>query len=439
MQFEVKHDRRNKWGIVNDLLKDACSSLLVAGVGDLVRRDELLLDRAQADEAGEQVSATSLVVRTTGTGTTKRLLANNGTGALAVDVEVTGGVAEGLICYFKGLAVLREHGASQAIFTGLVNLLGDTSEFGLGGIAVGVDDEDGAEELASDKRVVGVGCAVDGGLDVPALGRVIGASSNQLKLGIVLGFVDDLAELVERCLVDNGTAEVGELRRRADLQVLGLSSDLLHELIGDRGSHVCARCSTALLALEFECATNGLDSGIAHVGRLVNKVEVLAASFSDDAGVAAVLASRNSCGDLAIQVAEDVGATGEVESSEVGMVKNSLGHLFSFTRNKLDHVLGQTCLEQDLVDEPVGRNGRWGRLPDDNVAHQRRGTSQVTTNGGKVEGTDSIDESLQRAVFNAAIPVSIHFLFQVVQRIKLTSKHQAHCARAAAHTDPRHT
>ena len=169
MQFQVKHDRRNKWGIVNDLLKDAWSNLLVARVGNLVRRDELLLDRAQADEAGEQVSATGLVVRTTGTRTTERLLANNSTGALAVDVEVTGGVAEGFVRNFKGLAVLGEHGASQAIFTGLVDLLGDTSEVGLGGIAVGVDDEDGAEELAGKKGVVGVGCAVDSGLDVPDL------------------------------------------------------------------------------------------------------------------------------------------------------------------------------------------------------------------------------------------------------------------------------
>lgn len=394
MQFEAKHDRRNKGGIVNDLLKDACSNLLIAGVGNLVRRDELLLDRAQADEAGEQVSATSLVVRTTGTGTTERLLANNSTSALAVDVEVTGGVAEGFIRHLKGLAVLREHGASQAIFTGLVNLLGDTSEISLGGIVVGVDDDDGAKELASEKGVVGVGCAVDRRLDVPALGRVIGASSNQLKLGVVLGFVDDLAKLVERCLVDNGAAEVRELRRRADLQVLGLSSDLLHELIGDRGSHVCARGGTALLALEFECATNSLNSGVAHVGRLVNKVEVLAAGFSNNARVAAVLARGNPIGDLAIQAAENVGATGEKESREVGVVKNSLGHLFGLTRNKLDNVLGQTCLEQDLVDEPVGRNGRWGRLPEDNVTHQRRSTSQVTTNGGKVERADSVNETL---------------------------------------------
>lgn len=440
MQFQVKHDRRNKWGIVNDLLKDAWSNLLVARVGNLVRRDELLLDRAQADEAGEQVSATGLVVRTTGTRTTERLLTNNSTGALAVDVEVTGGVAEGFVRNFKGLAVLGEHGASQAIFTGLVDLLGDTSEVGLGGIAVGVDDEDRAEELAGKKGVVGVGCAVNSGLDVPALGRVIGASSNQLKLGVILGFVDDLAKLVERRLVDNGTAEVRELRRRADLQVLSLSSDLFHELIGDRGSHVRARCSTALLALEFERTTNGLDGGIAHVGRLVNKVEVLATSLSDNAGVAAVLASSNSGRDLAIQVAEDVGATGEVESSEVGVVKNSFGHLFSFTRNKLDNVLGQTCLEQDLVDQPVGRDGGWGRLPDNNVTHERRSTSQVTTNSSEVERTDGIDESLQRAVFNAASLVSILFLFtQVVHHTKLTSKHQTHCARAAAHTDPRHT
>lgn len=66
---------------------------LVAGVLDLGQGSKLLLDSSDVDEAGQQVLATSLVVGTTGSRTTKGLLADNGTSALAVDVEVASSVS----------------------------------------------------------------------------------------------------------------------------------------------------------------------------------------------------------------------------------------------------------------------------------------------------------------------------------------------------------
>ena len=103
------------------------SKLSIAGVSNRVRRHKLLLDRSQRHKPAQQVSAASLVVRATGTRTTEGLLADNGSGALAVDVEVTGGVAEGVAGAGDDVAVLCEDGARQAVFAGVVDLLADAA------------------------------------------------------------------------------------------------------------------------------------------------------------------------------------------------------------------------------------------------------------------------------------------------------------------------
>lgn len=330
------------------------------------------------------------------------MLTDNGTGALAVDVEVTGSVAESVICLAEGLAVLREHGSGQTILASLVNLLADLGEVGLGGVVVGVDDKDGTEELTGQKRVIGVGSVVDGRLNVPALGGVVGTTSQELELRVVLGLVDHLRQLVERSLMDDRTAEVGKIGWLTDLELLGLGGNLLQELIGDGSGDVCAGSSTALLSLEFEGSTDGLDDRVADIGRLVNEVEVLSAGFTNNARVAAVLALSNAVGDLAIEATEHAGATSEVKSSELGVVEDSVGNLLRVTRDELDDILRETSLQEDLVNEPVGRNGGRRGLPDNDITHQSRGTSQVAANGSEVERTDSIDESLQGTVLDTA-------------------------------------
>lgn len=124
------------------------SSLRIAGVFNLVGRNEFLLDRAQADEPREQVPAAGLIVGSACAGTAEGLLADNCTGALAVDVEVTRCVAESILRNVNGLAVLREDGAGETVLAGLVDLLADLGKVSLCGVVVGVHDQDGAEELA---------------------------------------------------------------------------------------------------------------------------------------------------------------------------------------------------------------------------------------------------------------------------------------------------
>ena len=373
----------------------------VARIGNGVCGDILLLDGAQADEAGHQVGAAGLVIGTASTGTAEGLLADNGTSALAVDVEVTSGVAEGLICDLDGGTVLGEHGTGQTVGAGAVNLVTDLGEVGLGGVVVGVDHKNGTEELTGQERVVGVGSTVDSRLDVPALGRVVRSTSEELELGVILSLINDTGKLVEGALVDDGAAEVGELSGFTDVDLLHFSDNLLGEVLGDGRGNVCARSGTALLALELESTTNGLDRGVADIRGLVNQVEVLATGLANNARVATVLAIRHTLGDLAVQHTEDISASSEVKSSELAAVEDGASDLLSITRNKLDNILGQTGLEQDLVHEPVGGNSSGRGLPDDDVTHQGGGTSQVTADGSEVEGADSVHETLERTVLSA--------------------------------------
>lgn len=377
------------------------SILCVAGISNVVGRAELLLDRPQADEARQEVGTAGLVVGPASSGTTERLLANHSASALAVDVEVAGRVAQSLVGKSDSLAILGEHRSRQAIVTGLVNLLADLGEVCLGGIVVAVDDKNRPEELTGKERVIGVRGAVHSGLDIPALGGVVGTTGEQLEFRVILCLVDHLSQLIEGSLMDDRTAEVGKLRHLANLEVLNLGCNTLHELIGDGGSHVGTGCGAALLALEFEGSADGLDDRIPDIGRLVNEVEVLAAGLTDNTGVTAVLALSNTPSNLAIQRAEHSGASSEMEGSKVGVVEDRVGNLAGFTGDELDNVLGQTRLQQDLVNQPVRRNsgGRW--LPDNDVAHQSGRASQITSDGGEVERADGIDETFEGTILDA--------------------------------------
>lgn len=373
----------------------------VAGIFNGVGGDKLLLHGAQADEAGEQVGTASLVVGTAGTSTTERLLADDGTSALAVDIEVTGSVAQSIAGNLNGLTVLGKDRAGQTIGASVVDLVADLEEVGLSSIVIGVDDDDGSEKLAGKERVVGVGSAVDSGLDVPSLGRIIRTTSQELKLGVALGLIDNTGELVEGTLMDNGATKVGELGGLANLQLVDLSSYALDKLVGNGRSDVGTGSGTALLALELKGTTDGLDHGVTHIGGLVDQVEVLATGLAHDTGVAAVFAIRHTLGDFAIQRAEDISAASEVEGGKFLVLENGAGDLLGITGNELDDVLGQTGLKEDLVNKPVGGHGSGRGLPQNDVTHQSGSTSQVTTDGSEVEGADGVDETLERAVLQA--------------------------------------
>ena len=82
--------------------------LQVGRVGIVLEPDEVLLDAARRDEAVEDGHAAGLVVRAARACATERLLANDGTSALFIIVDVPGGVAQLVSRRKERLAVRRE-------------------------------------------------------------------------------------------------------------------------------------------------------------------------------------------------------------------------------------------------------------------------------------------------------------------------------------------
>lgn len=371
---------------------------LVARVGDLGGRNKLLLDGSDIDEAGQEVLATSLVVGSGGTRATEGLLANNSTSALAVDVEVTSGVAEVLLSEARSLTVSSKDSTSQTVVRGGLDELAYIGHGVRGGVIVDVSGEDRTKELSREELVVGVGSGVDGRVDVVALGRVVLATNDELEVLVALSLIDGARELLEGSLVDDGTHEVEVLGGVTNLDSLNLSDELLLELRPHGLGDVESGSSTTLLALELESTTDGLLDSVINLSGRVDQVEVLATSLTNDTRVTSVSALSDTLTDGAVELTENASAASVVEGSKLLVLKDNLGDVDGVTRDELDNVLGETSLNQDLVDEPVGGNGKVTGLPDNDVTEKSRGTWQVTGNGSEVEGADSVDETLKGTV-----------------------------------------
>ena len=77
----------------------------VGGILEVIQANEVLFDAPCTNEPIENADTTSLVVRTTSTSTSERLLADNGTCAFLVVVHVSGGVAQAVGCCDECLAI----------------------------------------------------------------------------------------------------------------------------------------------------------------------------------------------------------------------------------------------------------------------------------------------------------------------------------------------
>jgi hypothetical protein len=106
--------------------------------------------------------------------------------------------------------------------------------------------------------------------------------------------------------------------------------------------------------------------------------------------------------DLPVKIAEHFSGAGEVKSRELGVLQNSISDTLRVTRKELDDVRRQASFLQNLHLKISRIDGIIGGLPDNDVAHNSWGSNQVGTDSGEVEGADSIDKALQRAIFQAA-------------------------------------
>ncbi|KAI3479488.1 hypothetical protein L1887_58446 [Cichorium endivia] len=371
--------------------------LEVAGVDVGGGVDGGLLDGARRDKAVEDGDGAGLVVGARGAGTAEGLLADDGAGALVVVVHHARGVAQQVACADERVAVGREDGAGEGVLGGGVDELARLLKLLVG---VGVDGDDGAEDLVDHGDRLGVLGLDHGGLDVPSLGVVALATAEHLA-ALLLGGLDEAHDLLKRVLGDDGAHEVLELVHGADRDLGDLVEQLLLELALPHGlGHVQARERRALLALVLEGGADGLGDGGVDVGRLVDHVEVLAAGLADEARVAAVLVEV--VADLLPELAEDVGGAGEVEAGELAVVDGGADDLLGGAGDELDDAVRETGLAEDLVGDVV-RVDRHGRgLPDDDVADHGGRADEVTGGDGEeVEGRDGEHKALERAVLGA--------------------------------------
>lgn len=264
-----------------------------------------------------------------------------------------------------------------------------------------MDSQDRTEDLLVEETVVRRVNLVDSRLDEVSNGAIVLATGNELDLRVLVALVNDLLDLLERATVDNGTHESLEVLVGATLgNVLHLLSHEGEELLGARLGDVGAGCSRALLALVLEGTANGVVDNVVDVGRGVDEVEVLARGLADNAGEIAVSLLSNTLADLAVDGAEDIGGSDEVETGEFAVLEDSLGDLGGVTGDELDDIFGKTGFLEDLVDDVAGVDVVLRRLPEDNVSEDS-GRDQVTTDGGEVEWRNGVDESLERSVVNA--------------------------------------
>lgn len=263
--------------------------------------------------------------------------------------------------------------------------------------------EHGAEDLLVEEAVAGRGGLVDGRLDVEADAVVVGAAGDELERGVGVAGVDDGFDLVEGRAVDDRAHErLQVLVGAADGDFADAGLEQREELLRARLGHVHARGGGALLALVLEGAADGVVDGGRDVGAAVEQVEVLAAGLADDAGELAVGLLADALADAGVDGAEDVGRADEVEAGEVLVREHDVGDLVGVAGDELDDVRRQARLEQDLVDDGAGVDVVLGRLPQDDVAHQRRARDQAATQRGEVERRDGVDETLERPVLHAA-------------------------------------
>ena len=192
------------------VLFSSMGSHLITRIRDLANCEKLLFDAPDAHKAAEKVNAASLIIRATGPGTTKGLLTDDGAGALAIDVEVAGGITQGVFGEPDGGAVGGEDAAGEGVVGGGVDEGAGVEEGGRFGGIVDVDGEDGAEELGGEERVVWIFGEVDGRVDEVARAIVVFAADEQFEFVVGLGVVDDFFQLVEAVRVDDGADEVFE-------------------------------------------------------------------------------------------------------------------------------------------------------------------------------------------------------------------------------------
>lgn len=210
--------------------------------------------------------------------------------------------------------------------------------------------------------------------------------------------------------MDDWADKVAEVFGWSDLELVMLLDKSRLEFFPSGLWNIRTRGGAAFLTLEFKGTTDGIDDCVLDVGGLVDEVVVFAPSLTNYAGIASIFASSDVLTNFSIQLAEYSSAAGIVQGSKFLVSQSDLGNHLGVSWDELDDILGQAGFLKDLLDEiaSIDGMGRW--LPQDNISHQGRSSSKISTNGSEVEGRDGVYETFQRSVF-AAVPYTGSMVF----------------------------
>ena len=191
-----------------------------------MRRNERLFDRPRADPTNQVQHTTGLVVRTRRAPTTERLLSNDRTRRLVVDVEVPGSMCQALGQIDDDIAILSKNRSGQRVRRAGVALRQRLVELV---VAVDMDGENRPEDLLAHQLEVRLLRQHDRGFDEESLTSAVAAATDDLGVLRPLGVGDVLGDAVVGVAVDHRTHEVREVGgvAHADLGDLG-DQFLLH-------------------------------------------------------------------------------------------------------------------------------------------------------------------------------------------------------------------
>ena len=263
-------------------------------------------------------------------------------------------------------------------------------------VVVDIDGDDRSEDFFAHRLVVGLLGEDNGRLNEPTHALVAGAAEYDFSVFALLGVLDIIHTVVERSLVDNSIDESRKVAHIADLDFLQHIADNLFDLRPHRLGDVSAACSRAFLALELEGAADDGRSHLSGVGAVVGEDEVLAAGFTDNLRIGAIVG--NIVADALPEAVEGLGAAGEVHASQVLVGESHLADKGAAAGQEVDNAVGQACFLIDVHKDVVAQHSRCRGLPNAGVAHQDGRQAEVAGDRGEVERSDCKDEAFERAV-----------------------------------------
>jgi hypothetical protein len=348
---------------------------------------KVFLDGSSRDPSQQVQQGSSLIVGSRHSSTAKRLLTNDSTGRLVVDVKVSSSVSEQLGGQHNRFSVLSKDRTSQSVGRGFVT---EMKSFFVLISRIDVDSEDGAKDFLGHELRLGVLRNNDGGFNKVSNAVITLASSNDFVFfGVGFGNLNVALDVVEGVLVDDGRDEGGEVVALAHLHG---GEDALEFCLGlrpHRVGEVGARAGAALLSLIFKRGSNSVVHDVVDISRSVDKVEVLASSFSDNAGVRAVETILQVHRGLVENVIEHASAASKVQAGKVRGVDEDVSDQSTRAGQKVDDTGRHARFFQDAEEDVVGKDSSGCGFPEDDVAHHSRGGWEIGADGGEVEGGNS--------------------------------------------------